>query len=401
MSNKRLRVAVLFGGKSPEHEVSVITGLQAFEHFDRERFDVTPVYIAKDGRWYIGPELGKIETYRNLFRISEKAVQETISIDSELKGLQPYQQKRLNPFQKTRPHEPFDVMFPCFHGGLGENGGLAGVFEAMDLPYMGPGITGGVLGMDKLVMKQLFAQNDIPITKYLWLRRQTWQKKSDELVKEIEEQLHYPLFIKPANGGSSIGTAKVHSRKELKNAVEVACLFDQTVIVEESFENSREINISVIGNAGSELLLSVCEEVFSSGEVLSFEDKYMGNSKTGGSKGMAATKRQIPAKIPKEIEKKMRDLAKKVFIVLEASGVARIDFLYREKTGEIVVLEINTIPGSLSFYLWEASGVSFKDMLSKLVELAIERYDEAKKNTTTFQSNILENFQSGGRKGKA
>ncbi len=399
MANKKIRVAVVFGGKSPEHEVSIITGIQAIEHFDKEKFDVIPVYIAKDGKWYSGPELTKIENFKNLLSIPKKSIQETITLDSE-KGLQPIQKKSINPFNKSSRVEPIDVIFNASHGGLGENGGLSGVFELMDLPYVGPGVIGGVLGMDKVAMKQAFEQTDIPITKWLWFFRNVWEKESDQLLKGIEKSLTYPLFVKPANGGSSIGTTKAHNKKELVNAIEVAAVFDRKIIVEESFENAREINVSVMGNAGLTSSVSVCEEVFSSGEVLTYEDKYTGNSKSGGSKGMARAKRQIPAKIPKEIEEKIQNYARKTFDVLDGSGVCRIDFLYNEKTSQVVVLEINTIPGSLSFYLWEASGLPFTNLLNRLIDIAIERYHDMKKNTTTFSSNILENFNSG-TKGKA
>lgn len=399
MVNKKVRVAVFFGGKSPEHEVSIITGIQAIEHFDKEKFDILPVYVAKDGKWYSGPELVKIETFRNLLSVPDKGIQETISLDSE-KGLQPVLKKSLNPFKKSISVEPIDVIFCAFHGGLGENGGFSGVFEAMDLPYVGPGVTGGVLGMDKIAMKQAFEQTDIPIAKWLWFFRSVWEKDSKTILTRIERALQYPLFVKPSNGGSSIGTTKAHNRKELENAIEVAAVFDKKIIIEEAFENAREINVSVVGNAGLDVSVSVCEEVFASGEVLTYEDKYVGNGKSGGSKGMAATKRQIPAKISKEIQEKIQNYARKVFDVLDGSGVCRIDFLYREKTKEIIVLEINTIPGSLSFYLWEASGLPFKNLLSKLIDVAYERYADAKKNTTTFANNILENFGEGS-KGKA
>lgn len=396
MIDKKIRVGVFFGGKSPEHEISIITGIQAIEHFDKERFEVIPVYVAKSGKWYSGPELTKIENYKNLLSVTEKATQETISFDDKEKGLRTIASSSINPFNKSHSIEKLDVIFSAFHGGLGENGGFAGIFEAMDLPHVGPGITGGVLGMDKVVMKQVFEANDIPITKWIWFYRSAW--KSD--YKTAEKYLTYPVFVKPASGGSSIGTTKAHNRKELENAIEVAAVFDKKIIIEEAFEDAREINVSVVGNAGKHVAVSVCEEVFASGELLTYEDKYVGTSKTKGSKGMVATKRQIPANIPEEIAEKIQELAAKVFNVLDGSGVSRIDFLYREKTKEIVVLEINTVPGSLSFYLWEASGLPFKSLLSRLIDIAYERYNDAKKNTITFTTNILENFGAGA-KGKA
>jgi D-alanine-D-alanine ligase len=395
------RVAVIFGGKSPEHEVSVITGLQVIENIDKDKFNVLPIYVAKDGRWFSGDELLNIEIYRNLIAIPEKTTQEAFIPSDTEKGLLPISKTSLNPFKKNAS-VPIDILLPTFHGGFGESGSFQGMFDIMNLPYIGPSVLGGSLSMDKVVMKQLFLQNKLPITKYLWFTRKAFEEKQDDILKLIEKELVYPLFIKPSNGGSSIGTTKAHNKKELVNAIEVANIFDKRFIVEESFENAKEINISVIGNSGSELLTSVCEEVYSSGEVLTYEDKYVsGDKKTGTSKGMASTKRQIPAKLSKDVEGKIQSLAKIAFSVLESSGVARVDFLVNKKTNEVIILEINNPPGSMAYYLWEKSGLDFKEMITKLIDLAVERYDDEGRNTKTFSSNILQNFNLAGSKGKA
>lgn len=391
----RKRVGVIFGGKSPEHEVSVITGLQVIENIDTEKFDVLPIYVAKDGRWFSGPELLKIETYRNLAGIEEKAQQEAVIPSDTQKSLLPVAKSSLNPFKKNESLA-IDVLLPTFHGGIGESGSFQGMFDIMNIAYVGPSVLGGALSMDKVVMKQLFLQNKLPITKYLWFTRIVFEKDRGVVLQSVEKELKYPLFVKPANGGSSIGTTKAHNRKELEQAIEVANLFDRRFIVEESFENASEINISVIGNSGSDLLVSVCEEVFSSGEVLTYEDKYVGGGKkTGSSKGMASTKRKIPATLPKAVEEKIQTLSKLAFNVLESAGVARVDFLVNKKTNDIVILEINNPPGSMAYYLWEASGLSFKDMISKLIDLALTRYEDDLKNTKTFSSNILQDVNLG------
>lgn len=395
------RIAVIFGGKSPEHEVSVITGLQVCENIDKEKFEVFPIYVAKDGKWFSGQELLRIETYRNLGLIPEKTTQEAVSPGDTEKSLRPITKSSLNPFKKTEG-QIIDVLLPTFHGGIGESGSFQGMFDIMNIPYVGPSVLGGALSMDKVVMKQLFLQNKLPITNYLWFNRSFFEKEKDAVLSAIEKELTYPLFVKPSNGGSSIGTTKAHNRKELENAIEVANMFDKRFIVEESFENAQEINISVIGNSGSELMVSVCEEVYASGEVLTYEDKYVGGGKkTGPSKGMASTKRKIPAELPKDVEEKIQSLAKKAFSVLESNGVARVDFLVNKKTKDVVILEINNPPGSMAFYLWEASGLSFKDMITKLIDLAIERYEDDRRNTKTFSSNILQDFNPAGAKGKA
>jgi len=395
------KIGVIFGGKSPEHEVSVITGLQVIENIDKENFDVLPIYVAKDGRWFSGPELLKIETYRNLGLIPDKATQEAVIPSDTEKSLMPVAKSSLNPFKKSES-QSIDILLPTFHGGMGESGSFQGMFDIMNIPYVGPSVLGGALSMDKVVMKQLFLQNKLPITKYVWFSRSTFEKDRNTVLNSIEKELSYPLFIKPSNGGSSIGTTKAHNKKELENAIEVANMFDRRFIVEESFENAQEVNISVIGNAGSELMVSVCEEVYASGEVLTYEDKYVGGGKkTGSSKGMASTKRKIPAELPKDVEEKIQKLAKQAFEVLESNGVARVDFLVNKKSKDVVILEINNPPGSMAFYLWEASGMRFKEMLTKLIDLAVERFEDDTKNTKTFSSNILQNYNAAGVKGKA
>lgn len=390
--NTKKRVAVIFGGKSPEHEVSVITGLQVLEHMDSEKYEAFPLYISKNGQWFTGDALAKVETYRNLLSLENKAKKSVILPDPTQKGLTS-NASSLGLFKKA-DMKNVDVIFTCFHGGLGESGGFQGLFEIAEIPYVGSGLVGSITGMDKVIMKQLFSQNNVPLTNYVWFFRNDWEEDEKKTVEIIEEKLHYPLYVKPANGGSSIGVSKVKNTQELKNAIEVASLFDRKIIVEEGFEQAREINISVMGNSGSNLETSVCEEVFSTGEMLSYDDKYKGNAKkTGDSRGMASTKRKIPADLGEELEKKIQEAAKRAYSALDCFGLARIDFRVNEQ-GEFVVLEVNTIPGSMSYYLWEASGLPFTDMITKLITLAEERFVESKKNTTTFATNILDQFDT-------
>jgi D-alanine-D-alanine ligase len=390
MTDKK-RVAIMFGGKSAEHEVSVITGLQIVKNIDRNEFDVLTVYVSKEGEYYIGEALEQIETYKDLSSIPQKARKVQISAKGEKKGFISVQPASFA-FRKKEIIEKVDVIFPCFHGGLGENGGFQALFEIADIPYVGSGIVASATGMDKVIMKDIFTANDIPITKYMWFYRNDWDNKQKDLLKDLEKSLTYPFFVKPANAGSSIGISKAHNQKELIHAIEVAMLFDRKIIVEESFEKAREINVSVIGNSGDELMTSECEEVFSSQEVLTYEEKYGGENTK--SSGMASAKRKLPADLTKDAAEEIRSIAKKVFASLDCSGLARIDFLFNEKTNTIKVIEINTIPGSMSFYLWEASGLPFPQMITKLISLAFERYEDGKKSTTTFASNILANFQT-------
>jgi D-alanine-D-alanine ligase len=392
--DKKIRVAVVFGGTSPEHEVSVITGLQALENLDKEKFEAIPIYVSKNGDCFTGDNLLKIETYRNLLEISQKSQRVQPYLDSQQKGFQPVGG------QLTLIKKKFidiDVIFPCFHGGAGENGAFQGLFELTNIPYVGPGVLASATGMDKVVTKQLFEQVGLSITKYYWFYRSGWEKDQEKILREIKQKLTFPMFIKPANAGSSIGVAKVKTKEELENAIEVALLFDRKVIAEEAFEG-REINISVMGNSGSTLETSVCEEVFPSKDLLSYDDKY--NSENSKSKGMASAKRKVPADLTQEVESKIQKLAKLAYQTLDCSGLARIDFMINEKKNQIVILEVNTIPGSLSFYLWSPKGIKFKDLLTRLIDLALERHEDSKKNTTSFPTNILENFNLSGKASK-
>lgn len=384
-------VAVIFGGISPEHEVSVITGLQALENLDKEKFLGIPIYVSKDGELFTGDRLLKIETYRNLQTISQQA-----------QLVQPYLSRKQKGFQTTGgllkgKIIEVDVIFPCFHGGTGENGAFEGLFEMMSLPYAGSGVLASATGFDKIITKQLFEQVGLPMAKYFWFYRKTWEKDQANILKDIQSKLTFPLFIKPANAGSSIGVSKVKNIDELKNAIEVAALFDRKIIAEEAFAG-REINVSVIGNSGSNLETSVLEEVIPSKDLLSYDDKY--NSENGKSKGMASTSRKVPADLPKEVEEKILTFAKLAFETLDCTGLVRIDFMINEKENKIIILEVNTIPGSLSFYLWEPAGVKFKELLTKLIDLALERFEESKKNTTSFPTNILQNFNPKGKASK-
>ncbi len=405
--NSKKTIAIMFGGRSPEHEVSVITGLQVVENLDTEKYKALPIYISKDGKWYVGEALENVETYRNLATIPEKTKQVYLSPEPGHSTLK-YSNTSAFSFGKNDLSK-IDVVFPTFHGGQGENGVFQSLFEMTDIPYVCSSVIGSAVGFDKIHMKKLFEASDIPVAPYKWFYRNKWHKSASEVMDSLENKLKYPMFIKPANGGSSIGTTKAHDRKELQNAVDVAATFDRKIIVEEGIEDAREINISVMGNAGSTLECSVCEEVFpSSGdEALSYDDKYKGEgdsksgSKGSGSEGMASTKRQIPAKIKDESREKIEKLAKKAFKSLDNAGLVRNDFLIKEETGEVYIIETNTIPGSMSYYLWEASGLMFKDMVTKLITLAEDRDKDMKKNVMTFQSNILESFKLGGTKGKA
>lgn len=388
---KLKNLLVFFGGISPEHEVSVITGLQVLNNADSQKYNVIPVYVAKSGKWYTGRSLFKAESFVNLSEIPYLNNELYIKTD-EPKTAYIKTQSVLKSVLKKDTQIDVDVVFPCFHGGTGENGAFQGLFEIINVPYVGSSVLGSAVGMDKVVMKQVLQQNNINVAPYKYYYKKDWLNDPEKIIEDIENELEYPLFVKPANSGSSVGISKVTSHEKLNDALELAFVFDRKVIVETGIENFKEINISVIGISGDETIVSVCEEVFASKEFLNYEEKYV--SKEGSSKGMASTKRQIPANLSKSSSERIKKIAQRAFHALNAGGLARIDFLVNEKTGDYYLIEINTIPGSMSFYLWKETKLPFGQMIDKLVEVAENTYTMNQEKTTSFPSNILKNYKA-------
>ena len=384
----RLRIAVIFGGASPEHEVSVITGVQAMAAMP-DQYEVIPLYVTKAGRILTGDHLRKLDSYRNLPLLEKMAEHVTLPSSPESRSLSLVNAKLFAP---KSPH-PFDVLFPCFHGGVGEGGWIQGLAEYYRIPMVGTGLTGAALGMDKIAMKGVFDGTDIKQAPYIWFYRSDWYSKQATFIKEITSHFKYPIFVKPSRGGSSIGTTCANTKVELIQAIDLAAGLDTRIVVEEGITHAREINISVMGNAGTAIEYSVCEEVFHEGsEFLNFSDKYL----TGGkSEGMASTSRTIPAQIPAEIVQKIQTISQLVFNLLDCAGLVRLDFLVKGK--DVYCIEINTIPGSLSFYLWEKSGYPYPQLLDRLIELALAKHQDTQSTITDFASPILSNVQLGNK----
>ncbi len=385
----KTRIAVIFGGKSPEHEVSIITAVQAMASIPKE-YDVIPIYVNKYGTLYTGDHLKSITSYQNMPLLEKMA--ETISLPSSPNNIS---LTPVNPSIFKKSSKPFDIIFPCFHGGVGEGGWIQGLAEFYGVPQVGTGLTGAAVGMDKVTMKAVFDGANIQQAPYIWFYRHDWYAKQATFVKEIETHLKYPIFVKPSRGGSSIGTTCAKTKIELIRAIDLAAAMDTRIVVEEGITGAREINISIMGNAGNELECSVCEEVLHMGsDFLDFQDKYLTGSK---SEGMASTDRIIPAQISKSLSDKIQEIGKLAFNLLDCSGLVRLDFLVKGK--DIYCIEINTIPGSLSFYLWEKSGYPFPKLVDKLIKLAIEKNDDTKKNLTDYSSPILTNLASNSKLG--
>jgi D-alanine-D-alanine ligase len=388
----KLKVGVIFGGESVEHEVSIISAVQAMKSMDENKYEIIPIYITKEKEWYTGNVLMNIENYKDLDSLKRYAKKIVLYNKNGVCVLQ--SQKGFK-----RIVNEIDIAFPIVHGLNIEDGTLAGYLNLVGVPFVGSDVYASVLGQDKVFMKQIFEAEKMPITKYEWFFDSEYKDDPKSVMDKLSK-LKMPLIVKPSKLGSSVGISKVKTEKELASAIEEAMQYDPKVVVEEAVGNLIEVNCSVLGNYEYQQTSEI-EEVMSSDEFLTYKDKYLGNAKGGKSKGMVSTNRRIPAKISDELRKDVRDLAKKAFRVLNSAGVCRIDFLIDSKKEKVYINEINTIPGSLSFYLWEPIGKNYTTLLDDLITLAIKDYKKKCKMVSSFETNILKNFNGlKGAKGK-
>jgi D-alanine-D-alanine ligase len=380
---------MIFGGRSVEHEVSVLTGHQAMAALPRDRYTPIPIYISKEGRWFTGAALMDLANYTDLEKLQTLAEPTLFSADATQPGLLPrrtLERKGIFGAKAVEPEiGPLDIAFPLLHGSHGEDGAIQGLFEMASLPYVGCGVEAAAIGMDKLMGKVAMRAAGIPVLPDYALTRARWQQESETALAEIEDAFAYPVFVKPVSLGSSIGVSKAEDRTALQFAIDVAATYDSRVMIEPSQENIYEINCSVLGDA-SEARASVCERPVSTG-TLTYDEKYMKGGKSG--KGMQSARRIIPADISDDLTSAIQETAIKTFRAIGAAGVSRVDFLVHSDSGEYFVNEINTLPGSLSFYLWEPSGVPFPDLLVKLIGYAQARNREKRRNTYAFDSSLL------------
>lgn len=382
----KTNIGVFFGGRSTEHEISVISASQAMHAIDRDKYDVTPIYITKDGKWYTGEALFEVKNYRNIPQLLAKC--EEVYMRPIFDDYNVYRKKK--PMFGSDVKTRLDVVIPVLHGSNGEDGIFEGVLETIGIPYAGCNTVSSANGMDKITMKMILQANDVPVVDYVWFTDKQWYAAKEQLIKKIEDKIGYPVIVKPANLGSSVGIGRADNRDELIAKVEDAEKYSTRIIVEDLVENLQEINCSVLGDC-DECRMSVLEEPIKSGEILSYEDKYMGGTK--GAKGMQASQKRIPADLPADETERIKFLAGETFRVLSCHGVSRVDVIVDAKTRDIYVNEINTIPGSLSFYLWEASGIKFDKLMDTLVQLALKRKREQKLKTVSYDQNI---FSLGG-----
>lgn len=386
----KTNIGVFFGGRSTEHEISVISASQAMHAINRDKYEVTPIYISKDGKWYTGDALFEVKNYRNMPKLLKEL--EPVYMRPVYDDYNLYKIKK--PMFGSDVVTKLDVVIPVLHGSNGEDGIFEGVLESTGIPFAGCNTLSSANGMDKVTMKMILQANDIPVVEYVWFTDKQWYKQKNELIDKIESKLGYPVIVKPANLGSSVGIGRAKNREELIDKVEDAEKYSTRLIVEKMVENLQEINCSVLGDC-DDYRMSVLEEPIKSGEILSYEDKYMGGTK--GAKGMQASQKRIPAELPDAETKKIQFLAGETFRVLSCHGVSRVDVIVDADTRDIYVNEINTIPGSLSFYLWEATGLSFEKLMDTLVSLAVKRKREQGHKTVSYSQNIFS--MGGGVKG--
>ncbi|NLV50523.1 MAG: D-alanine--D-alanine ligase [Clostridiales bacterium] len=390
----KIKLGVFFGGRSVEHEVSVITGIQAINNLDRGKYDPVPIYMARDGAFWTGEAAGKIEEYSDIPSLLKKCVR-VVPVGREGRAdLVLYPPKRFG----KNIYDTLDAALPAVHGTNVEDGALQGFFRTIGLPFAGCDVEASALGMDKYAMKILFAAGGLPVLPGVKLRARDFAADPETMLDEIKGKTGWPAIIKPFDMGSSVGIRIAENREEARDALEYAFSFSPAAVAERAIINLREINCAVLGDA-DEARASECEEPVSSGMILSYEDKYVSGGKDGASKGMTGLKRLLPAPIPPEMREKARALAVEAFKALDCAGVARIDFLLDSDSGELYINEINTIPGSLAFYLWQPLGLSYSELLDEMVRLALKRERERDERSFSIDTGILKHYSGQGSKG--
>ena len=397
----------MFGGKSVEHEVSVISAIQAVMAMDTDKYDVIPVYMTKDNDMYIGDGIGRIESYKDIPALLKESQRVVMINESGRFCLQPYPMKKWGGAKATE----FDIAFPIVHGTNVEDGALQGYLKTVGVPFVGPDVTASAISMDKFITKAVLKEADVPVLDAKVFNLADY-KELDAMLDDIEKVFGYPVIVKPVNLGSSVGIGVAKDRAELTNAVDDAFMYATRVLVEHAIGNLKEINCAVLGD-DTEAEASECEEPVPSEGILSYEDKYVSSGSKDGSKGssggakgsqgsgMANLSRIIPANITADMRDRIRELAVKSFKALGCNGVSRIDFMIDEDSGELYFNEINPIPGSLSFYLWEPIGVPYTELLDRMIELALRRVRREESVTYKFETNILSNANLGGGKNGA
>ena len=374
MARKKLRIGLIFGGRSGEHEVSLASATSVMANLDREKYEVVPIGITKEGSWLLGTEPGRLMAAEQHINHTENTETETTTAVTLTGDPRMHRLIPLESGEQLQDNGALDVIFPVLHGTYGEDGTLQGLLDMADVPYVGCGVLGSALGMDKEKMKMVFQAVGLPSVDYLVYRRNEWERSPTTIMDAIEQRLGYPCFVKPVNLGSSVGINKAHDRAELEHAINVAAEYDRKIIIDRGI-NCRELECAVLGN--DEPLASVVGEVIASNEFYDYHAKYLDNK----------SQVIIPADIPQATAEEVRRQAVTAFLALDLSGLARVDFFLEKESGQVYINEVNTMPGftQISMYpkLWEASGLTYAQLLDRLVELAIERHQDKQRNRTS------------------
>lgn len=399
----KMNIAVFFGSRSCEHDVSIVSALQCMEATKAAGFEVTPVYISRDGLWYTGAPLENIETFREFNPMTKGITRVTLDVTANAGDLWAWPPQRAGLFAKVpAPLCHIDCVIPVFHGWHGEDGTIQGLLEMANIPYASSGVLGSAIGMDKIVMKQILRGAGFPVLDFVWFTREQLKNDRKAVIERVEKEIKYPAFIKPAALGSSIGVSRAKNRDELERALDVAAFYDRRILVEVGVTRPVEINCAALGY-GEDVRASVCEmPVPSSNDTfLDFWQKYLRNASTKGedSRGMKSLSRVVPAPIGEELTKRIQTMTCDIFKLLDCRGTVRVDFIL-DQNDMLFVNEPNTIPGSLAFYLWKACGLDFPKLIEKMVEDALRAHADKNSSVFAYDSSILKKVAAGTKGSK-
>lgn len=393
----KMQLGVIYGSRTCEHEVSIISAVQLMRAADRQRYDVIPIYISKQGEWYTGDGLMDISAYTPFDPSRKGITRVNLDITTGSGALLAVERgKGLFGQERQVIVARLDCVIPVMHGMHGEDGTIQGLMELCNIPYSSAGVGASAMGMDKVYMKQFFRGAGFPVLPSTWFLRRAWEENPTAVLDAVEKELPYPVFVKPASLGSSIGVTRAKDRKGLEEALELAFEFDRKVLVEKGLEDPLELNCSVLGYNGH-AKASEIEMPISGGDLLTFAEKYLGGS--NATKGMASLKRVLPAPIEPELRDKIQQLSVDIFNDMDCKGVVRIDYMYDAKSDGLYITEINTIPGSMAFYLWEACAKPYSQLIDDLVQYALEAQQDKDNSNYAYSSDILSNVSLGGKTG--
>lgn len=393
----KMQLGVIFGSRTCEHEVSIISAVQLMRNVNREKYDVIPIYISQKGEWFTGEPLLDIKTYTPFDPFMKGILPVHLDLTAGSGALLHYEPaKGLLGGGKEKVVARLDCVIPVMHGLHGEDGSLQGLLELADIPYSSTGVTGSAVGMDKITMKRFFRGMGYPVLPDCALTRAQWEEDQAACIRQVEEALPYPVFVKPACLGSSIGVSRADDRASLIDALTLGFSYDRRLLIEQGLDKPIEVNCSVLGYDGQRKA-SVLEMPNSGAGFLDFSEKYLAGS--SGSKGMASLKRIVPAPIGEELTKALQTLSLDIFDAMDCKGVVRIDFMLDRHSDHYYITEINTIPGSLAYYLWAETGLPYQQLIDEMVDCALHSFAEKKRNSFAFTSDILSGVVLGGKKG--